>query len=145
MRCISDEILQQYIDNELTPEQEKDVEVHLDTCSECRKRLEEQNLFVSFLRETNSSEDNVEIPAFLPSQNQPAPIRRKRYLYPIVAACCILALMVAIYPFQKKDIPENEYIILYDIEGGYDSNLPFSQQNFRTYAIDGAGNRIEIN
>lgn len=142
MKCIDNEILQRYIDKELNPAEQSEVKKHLLECSHCKKKMEQQMQFISFLKAVNIDESSINIPPFIISASQPKIYRWKRYLYPALAACCAL-LLITIH-FMQKTTTQEGYIILYDMEGGFDSNIPFSQQELRMYVIDKDGNRVEI-
>lgn len=146
MNCISDEIIQYYIDNELTPEDRAGTEKHLTDCPECRKRLEEQRQLASFLKEANTETFEMEIPAFVPpSPKRELPLwKRRLYLYPGVAACCALLIYIMVHSSHKQVLPEAEYSIFYNLEGEFDSNKPFSQQDLQLYAVDRNGNIVEL-
>lgn len=147
MKCISEEIRQLYIDNELNQSERSEIERHLSSCPECLKKLEEQMQLISFLKETGKDESRIEIPVFNIPVKQPKPFFGqpwKRYLY-LAAACCISLLFFTVYPLLKDKSDKQEYFILYGVENGFDSNLPYSEQEVYPYLIDKDGNIVEIN
>ena len=145
MSCINDEILQLYIDGELESKDRLNVEKHLRECFLCREKIAEQTRFVDFLKSTDSIENQIEIPVFVPLVEKAPKKALKPYLYPLVAACCGAFLYFSTYPLMKKPDAEKQYLILYDIVGGYDSNLPFMQQELEIYVLDENGNIVESN
>ena len=62
-----DEItIQKFIDNELSPEERNEVEMHLVTCEECKKQVENQRVFAEKVKDSLDRfvPDSVVIPEF---------------------------------------------------------------------------------
>ena len=62
-----DEItIQKYIDNELSPEERVAVEMHLETCEECKKQVENQRVFSEKVKNSFDGlvTNDIEIPEF---------------------------------------------------------------------------------
>lgn len=138
MRCIDEEKLQLYIDNELSESKQSKVKTHLASCKVCRDKYESQLSFVSFLQEMNPEDNRIEIPSFaLPSIRNK---NRKKFFYPAVAACLAL-LLITVYSLRKESLQE-EYIIFYQMEDDFDSNKPFSEQKTSLHLVDKEGNII---
>lgn len=146
MNNINGEIIQKYIDKELSEKEQETVREHIYACPECKKQLNEQEQIVSFLKENISTKSKQII---IPEFNYPLKSKKKRSIYKkcfyaAAIACCTLLLFFAIYPLKKSVTEtEDEYIIIYNMDNEFDSNKPFSEQNISLYLVDGEGNIIE--
>ncbi|MDH4158353.1 MAG: zf-HC2 domain-containing protein [candidate division Zixibacteria bacterium] len=72
MNCLSREILQAYLDNEVPAETRADIERHLDECPPCRGQLESVKSDAALVRELVSqlAGEPPPIPAFVPPENR---------------------------------------------------------------------------
>lgn len=143
MKCISEKIIQQYIDNEIGSEERLMVEKHISECAECANNIKKQELFANFIKLNINDLDKKEVK--IPDFVKPNTLRKKKLkrniLFATIGAACILAFFVLFSPKEKSD--EN-YFILYKIEGEFDANKTFAQQEMDFYIVDSEGNIVEI-
>ena len=130
-----DEItIQKYIDNELSPEEKTEVEMHLATCEECKKQVENQRVFAENAKKSLDGfvPENIEIPEFKVSY-QPKKNRTLRIaLISSISTACAILLAFFIIKGIKKEPENNEIFDIYDfitIEE-YDANKPMTEQMF---------------
>ena len=130
-----DEItIQKYIDNELSPEERNEVEMHIETCEECKKQVEIQRVFAENVKKSLDEfvPNEVEIPEFKIS-HQPKKTRTLRIVLisSLSTACAILLAFFIIRGITKKS-EQNDIYDIYDfitIEE-YDANKPMTEQMF---------------
>ena len=101
-----DEItIQKYIDNELSPEEKTEVEMHFETCEECKKQVENQRVFAENAKKSLDGfvPENIEIPEFKVSY-QPKKNRTLRIalISSISTACAILLAFLIIKGIKKN-------------------------------------------
>ena len=127
-----DEItIQKYIDNELSPEERVAVEMHLETCEECKKQVENQRVFSEKVKDSLDGfvPDDIKIPEFKLSY-QPKKTRTLRIVLisSLSTACAILLAFFIIKGFKKE--PENYDIYDFITIEEYDANKPMTEQLF---------------
>ena len=130
-----DEItIQKYIDNELSPEEKTEVEMHFETCEECKKQVENQRVFAENAKKSLDGfvPENIESPEFKVSY-QPKKNRTLRIaLISSISTACAILLAFLIIKGIKKEPENNEIFDIYDfitIEE-YDANKPMTEQMF---------------
>ncbi len=127
-----DEItIQKYIDNELSPEERVAVEMHLETCEECKKQVENQRVFSEKVKDSLDGfvPDDIKIPEFKVSY-QPKKTRTFRIVLisSLSTACAILLAFFIIKGLKKE--PENFDIYDFITIEEYDANKPMTEQLF---------------
>ena len=127
-----DEItIQKYIDNELSKEERNEVEMHIETCEECKKQVEIQRVFAENVKKSLDEfvPNEVEIPEFKIS-HQPKKTRTLRIVLisSLSTACAILLAFFIIKGFKKE--PENYDIYDFITIEEYDANKPMTEQLF---------------
>lgn len=127
-----DEItIQKYIDNELSPKERVAVEMHLETCEECKKQVENQRVFSEKVKDSLDVfvPDDIKIPEFKLSY-QPKKTRTLRIVLisSLSTACAILLAFFIIKGFKKE--PENYDIYDFITIEEYDANKPMTEQLF---------------
>ena len=127
-----DEItIQKYIDNELSPEERVAFEMHLETCEECEKQVENQRVFSEKVKNSFDGlvTDDIEIPEFKISY-QPKKARTLRIVLisSLSTACAILLAFFIIKGLKKE--PENFDIYDFITIEEYDANKPMTEQLF---------------
>lgn len=142
MSCISDELIQKYIDNETSEKENAIIHAHVMECSVCAKKIEERKVISSSLKELiNSGKSSIEVPEF----NSDTELHttkittNKRWIIYSVAAACIIAAILIFYPKQEESV---ELIFSYSIESEYNANSPLSEQEMVLEIIDSEGKLI---
>ena len=130
-----DEIaIQKYIDNELSSEKKTEVEMHLETCEECKKQVENQRVFAENVKKSFDGlvPDDTEIPEFKVSYQPKKNRTLKITLISSISTACAILLAFFIIKGFKKEPENNEIFDIYDfitIEE-YDANKPMTEQMF---------------
>ena len=130
-----DEItIQKYIDNELSNEERNEVEMHIETCEECKKQVETQRVFAENVKNSFDGlvPDDIEIPEFKISY-QPKKTKTLRIvLISSLSTACAILLAFFIIRGITKEPEQNDIYDIYDfitIEE-YDANKPMTEQMF---------------
>lgn len=143
MRCISDELIQKFVDKEVSIKESSVVQSHLTTCSKCAEKVEERRLTANRIKELLGSlnKNEIHVPVFQESEYQGKTlyIHLKKIFYAASAAC----LIVLFFILHQKPKDEIEFAYSYDIESEYNANLPLSEQEMVIEIIDSKGRLIK--
>lgn len=143
MRCISDELIQKFVDKEASAKENSIVENHLSTCNKCSKKIDEKRNAVNRIKELISSvnKNEIHVPIFQMPENHKKTIhiKLKKYAYVASAACLLILFLL----FNQKPKDKIEFVYSYDIEGEFDANLPLSEQEMVIEIIDSKGKLIK--
>lgn len=160
MKCEKiEEFLSPYLDNELSPEEKKLVQEHLESCKECR-------LLFSSLKEARqalSAFPELEVSEHLAERLQSIPAKKKRFrlsfdfllrpsLQPVLAAATIFLTLISFYAFNPnrkaidKSIDRQFHLSLNKVEklyakaesftinlGEYKDNILVSLKNMKIF------------
>ncbi|MGZ2371224.1 zf-HC2 domain-containing protein [Ancylomarina sp. YFZ004] len=146
MSCITNELIQKYIDDETNLEESIFVKHHLANCEFCESKLiAQQNLAIDIKSTLNLlTENTINIPPMiLPLQVNKRRLVLKRRLIYAMSAACILLFFVMIFPINR-DLKQNEISMLQSSDEDYDANLPFSQQKMIINVVDPTGKVTEF-
>jgi len=148
MKCLSDEIIQQYVDGETTPEQLVLIEQHLGSCSICAARVESQKKLAEGIKSAINRlvEDDIEVPGFVPSGKvNKSFVLRKRTIYRIAAGLAAACIIMALIVFNNEQEPEkpNQILLVQNFDQDVDANLPIAEQPLVIRVYDSEGNLIE--
>ena len=143
MKCIDEDLLQKYIDAEVEVGEKAEVENHISLCSKCAAKLEDIRRRSFFLIEAVNllSDDTIEIPEFAPAKRLKKRSVWKRYTIGAAAACVLISIFLMV---PKEDEKKEEYVFVFELEGEFDANRTFSQQEITIIAIDEQGNIVEL-
>lgn len=143
MRCISDEIIQKYIDKEASAKENSIVQNHLATCGKCAKKVDGSRYTTNRIKKLIGSlnENEIQVPSFKEPENQKRSlsIHFKKVLYAASAACLVIFFLV----FHQNPKDEIEFMYSYDLESEYNANLPLSEQEMVIEIIDSEGNLLK--
>ena len=146
MNCITNELIQKYIDGEASLEECVSVKDHLACCELCKSKfIAQQNRAIDIKKALNLlTEDNIVIPQIvLPLQVNRRRLVLKRSLIYALSAACILLFFVMILP-TNRDLKQNEITMLQSVDEDYDANLPVSQQKLKINVLDPSGRVSEF-
>ena len=142
MKCISDELLQKYIDRETSKGEEEYVKEHLQNCVQCAEKVDDMqyasNRIKQLLRFVEKEE--IEIPTFKSPVHDKRSANFKIIIYSVSAACLIF-FFTYIFHNPNKEI---ESSFSYDLEGKYNANLPLIEQEMKISIYDSNGNLIVL-
>jgi predicted anti-sigma-YlaC factor YlaD len=146
MSCITNELIQKYIDGETNLEERVFVKNHLASCESCESKLISQRKRVIDIKNTLNllTENTIEIPPIiLPLQVNKRRLVLKRRLIYALSVACILLFFVMIFP-TNRDLKQNEISMLQSFDEDYDANLPISQQKMIINVVDPTGKVTEF-
>ncbi len=145
MKCIDNELIQKYIDGEVSCREAEYIQSHIKTCNKCACRIEAQRAFAGELKKHIgfSAVQVVDIPEFVrpPMRKRRLSVKMKYSIY-AASVACILALFFFIIPKKSN---EEDLRLIYFFEGGFDANKPVSQQEVMLLIIDSGDRIIECN
>ncbi len=143
MRCISDILIQKFVDKETSEKENAIIHSHLQTCDKCAKKVEERRYIGNRIKELigTLNKDEVQIPTFREPENQRKPLRAhfKKVVY-IAAAACLLVLFLIL---RQKPEDKIDLFYSYDIESEYNANLPLLEQEMVIKIVDSKGKLIK--
>lgn len=143
MKCISEELIQKYIDNETSDKEVVYINNHLSVCVKCAEKIEKYRESASNIKQLVNllDEKEIKIPEFKKPVLQKKMInpKLKKIIY-FSAAACILIFFLILSQKQKNDV---EIIYSYDLESEYNANLPLSEQEMVIEIIDSKGKLIK--
>jgi hypothetical protein len=142
MKCISEALIQKYIDKEATAKEVTFIKNHISGCASCSRKIEEYRESAKDIKRLIGllDEKEIEVPEFnrpVPQKNI-TPAKLKIFMYSAVAAS-ILILFLVLTQKQKSDI---EIIYSYDLESEFNANLPVSDQDMVIQIMDSEGNLL---
>lgn len=139
MKCISEELIQKYIDNETTANEVVYINNHLSGCAKCAEKIEKYRESASNIHQLINllDEKEIKVPGFKKPVLQKKMInpKLKKIIY-FSAAACILIFFLILSQKQKNDV---EIIYSYDLESEFNANLPVSEQEMVIQKIDSEG------
>ena len=145
MDCLSDEIIQMFIDGELPGEERELLAFHVQGCEVCAKRISEQQELALGCRESINSlvGDPSEIPGFDHPNKMSVLSKRTRYriIFPLAAASILVFFFLLPSDEPAEDL--TEIIGLSRFSGEIDANLPVSDQELEISFYDEHGKMIE--
>ena len=144
-KCLSDEILQQYIDEELTNEQMRNVETHLSTCESCKLAMEEKKSIIEQLKFAleNVEREEIIIPEF---DNKTLEIRNSEKHKKLVwwAAASMVLILISVFIFDKPEkVTINLEFVYREMQSEIDANKPWHEQNSTIYILNESGEIID--
>jgi len=141
MSCITNDLIQKYIDGEASLQESVSINNHLDNCELCESKVKAQKKLATDIKNAMNSlnENIIKIPPmiFPPQVNRRRPVLRERLIYALAAACVLLFFALVIP--NKQDVNQDEITMLYGFDEDYDANLPLDQQNMIITVVDPAG------
>ena len=142
MKCICDELIQKYIDNEASKEEVTYVETHLISCDACKDAVDEQKKLAAEIRNVINllSEETIEIPTF-ERKNKRVILRWSLFA---ASVACILAFILFTHK-PEKDTPIDSTKFFHNTENEFDANRSISQQDMVLKIVDSEGNMSEYN
>ncbi len=146
-KCISEKIIQTYIDNEIDTFEKGGIEKHFAECKNCNRRLYEHKKMISDFKQSMSlvNIDSIEIPEFN-FEKAPVIARKKhRLFYWKWAAAAVILITSSLFIHKKLNTNSQNDVryIIFDMSGEVDANKPFHEQSMSIYIIDKSGKKIE--
>lgn len=143
--CLSDEILQKYVDEELTPEQLIKVKMHLQTCESCKTSIEEKKSLISELNEALElvEDEEIQIPVFEYKNIESIYFWKNRQVVWWSAAAVFL-IVISVLVFNKTEKPDMNLEYVYrEMQTEIDANKPWQEQTSTIYILNESGEIID--
>lgn len=137
--CISNEIMQMYIDKELPVESAKLVEQHLKVCKSCNQRFENQIIFIESLKNSLPSihENEIIIPAFnIENKSKKSTLLNLANQWRWAAAAILIFGLFVIFQKSFKQRQVKTQYLIYDSQKEIDANKPWHEQEIEIYFIE---------
>ena len=144
MKCLSDEIIQIFIDGELSGKDRDQVISHISSCEECAERVSEQRDLALRYKESMNSlfEPLPEIPGFDQSIKKRTISRRRVYMIVYLLAAALILSLFLVLPLERNTEDFQEIIVENSFSGEIDANLPLSDQEFEITFYNEEGRKI---
>lgn len=138
MKHLDNSLIQKYIDNELSGNEAKEINAHLENCELCKHEVEQQKKFSEKIKSSLDSlvSNEISVPEFTLRHypNQKGKTLKIAIISSLSTACAI-ALVLLIVKFAKPKPNENEFIFDYYTIEDYDANKPYPEQDLAVYDI----------
>ena len=141
MTCISIEMIQKYIDNEVTPEEVALIENHVIQCKTCAAKIKMQLKLATYAKNSINmlADETIDIPEFVnPLLHKKRHIITTRRLVYSVAVACILLFFLIIFKTKGTADEKNVYFMQL-VEYDYDANRTLLEQQMIIEIIDPEG------
>ncbi len=146
MSCITDDLIQKYIDDETNLKESVLIKNHLASCDLCFRRVKAQQKMVREIKNTLNllTQDKIEVPPMPISiqKNRRRPIFRMSWAYVLIAASVLV--FIVIFSPSKEGIGGNDVSILQAFDEEFDANLPVSDQQMIINVVDPTGKVTEF-
>jgi len=145
MTCISDKIIQKFVDGEAGQEEILRIEKHLSGCTGCARRVEHRRKFSTGIKNAlgHLLNEETEIPVwketFTTRERKMLP--QRRWIYATVAAAAALVLLLIVFTHDRQG--EDVYNPMHEMEWEYNANQPISQQDMIIWKVDPQGAVVE--
>ena len=146
-KCLSEKMIQMYIDNEIDTFEKAGMEKHFAECKNCNRRLYEFKKMISDFKQSMSlvNIDSIEIPEFK-HEETPLISGKKHpafYWKWAVAAVILIASSLLIYNKLNTNSQNDVQYIIFDMSSEVDANKPLHEQSMSIYIIDKSGKKTE--
>lgn len=146
-KCISEEMIQMYIDNEIDAFEKADMEKHFTECKNCNRKLYEHKKMISGFKQSISlgNIESIKIPEFKDEKVSLIARKKHRLFYWKWAAAAVILIASSLFIHNKLNTNSQNDVqyIIFDITSEVDANKPMHEQSMSIYIIDKSGKRIE--
>lgn len=144
--CLPDDILQCFVDGELSTMEKELVKEHLYECEHCQSNFQETKDLIGQLSDEFNliDDDEIFIPPFQSAKVINAPKNRKKRKFYWWAAAAVLLFTIALNFLNdsgEKDFQVN--YIFQQTNSEVDANKPWHEQTSTLYILDESGNIID--
>jgi predicted anti-sigma-YlaC factor YlaD len=143
--CLSDEMLQHYIDEELSLNEQIKIEKHLAECEYCSAKFQDKKKLIELLSNgVPSVKDNeIIVPDFHPPEKQKLEGRKKKHIYWWSTAASIL-ILISLFLFKNTDDTDINLEYVYkEMNEEIDANKPWHEQTTTIYILNESGEIID--
>lgn len=146
MKCISDELIQRFIDGETNPKEDAVIRSHLLHCNNCAIKMNRRKKLSAGVKKAVNFLAKEEAYPPAPGFDREIPLRRARWTrkvyYGIAAACLILAAIIFM-PFGQNRAGQDT-TAFENVQWEYDANKTFTQQEMVIQITDPQGTVSEF-
>lgn len=146
-KCMSDEMIQIYIDNEIDAFEKAGMEKHFAECKNCNRRLYEHKKMISGFKQSISlvNIESIEIPEFKYEKTPVIARKKHRLFYWKWAAAAVILIASSLFIHEKLNTNSQNDVqyIIFDMSSEVDANKPLHEQTMSIYIIDKSGKQIE--
>ena len=145
-KCISDEMIQMYIDNEIDAFEKAGMEKHFAECKNCKRKLHEHKKMISGFKQSMSlpNIESIEAPVFNYNKTPVIAWKKHRLFYwKWAAAVILITSSLFIHKKLNTNSQNNVQYIIFDISSEVDANKPLHEQSMSIFIIDKSGKKIE--
>lgn len=143
--CVSEEVLQQYIDGELEQKETTLIKEHILKCQNCQSAIKEKKLLIDKLNNALNlvDEDKIEVPAFDASKTNIIKFHPGKRIYRWSAAA-IFILLISFFLIKNSQEPDVklEYVFQ-EMNDEIDANKPWHEQTTTIYILNESGEIID--
>jgi hypothetical protein len=141
MDCISEGLIQAYIDGEVSQEEKKLIEAHASVCKNCQQKIDEQQKVSSRIVNAVNLLANypINVEYKIPSKVNRFPLKKLVY---IATAACILFFAIVFFKNGDKATAAHPEIY-YEIDCSVDANLPITDQELMIHIYDVDDNQTD--
>ncbi len=147
MKCLTNEIIQLLIDNQLEDKDKEAAIRHMEVCETCRSRIEHRQRLVHLLKASAPKHNmGIEIPAFIPPKSKvKKKINVKRILiWANVAAIALVLFFLKNHSKEsEKPQPAQKEIVLEHANLDMDANTAYQNNVIITTITDENGNTVK--
>ena len=145
-KCMSDEMIQMYIDNEIDTFEKAGMEKHFAECKNCNRRLYEHKKMISGFKHGISFDniESIETPEF--KHEKTLLIARKKHsLFYWKWAAAVILIVSSLFIYKKLNTSNQNDVryVIFDMSSEVDANKPLHEQSMSIYIIDKSGKQIE--
>lgn len=141
MSCIKDDLIQKYIDGEVTVQEIARIENHIGRCKECATKIVQQRKRAEVVKDivNQLGENPAEVPEMIPvkERTRKSFYRRRLIFYDLAAACIIIFVLIVFR--NKEPEPQNMIMMVPAFASDVDANRPVSKQSIIIQVIDADG------
>lgn len=142
LTCLSEEVIQQWIDGELDTTQQVQVHLQITSCEKCSEKAEQLKVLAFSVKKMLTVED-VAIPEFTKPEkviHQRFPLWLKIAVVLLPAFCLVKVLLQP----EKTYLPSQEELLMYQSLSDMDANAAFQERVMVTTATNQEGKIVEI-
>ena len=146
-KCISEKMIQMYIDNEIDAFEKTGMEKHFAECKKCNRKLYEHKKMIADFKLSISlvNIDSIDIPEFKHEKAPEISRKKHRLFYWKWAAAAVILIASSLFIHKKINTNSQNDVqyIIFDMSSEVDANKPLHEQSMSIYIIDKSDKKME--